>query len=131
MYIFICGSNDILLFECAIDVNKYMYSRAKLLPGYVSCIHAFHKLDNALLRPPVTHYLAEGLDMILMPGLAFTTTGHRMGRGGGFYDRYLSEYRGRHGRLPVLKAIAFKEQICDAVPVDDTDVDIDHVVYER
>ena len=42
----------------------------------------------------------DGLDLILVPGLAFTKTGARCGRGRGYYDTYLARARDIMGRSP-------------------------------
>lgn len=52
------------------------------------------------------------IDLVIVPGLAFTVQGHRIGYGGGFYDRFLSTYSG------VDCALAFEEQIVAALPFD-------------
>ncbi|KAM9765964.1 5-formyltetrahydrofolate cyclo-ligase [Menidia menidia] len=71
-----------------------------------------------------------GLDLMLMPGLGFDLFGRRLGRGKGFYDSYL-ERCSRHPRgKPYTIALAFKEQLCQEIPVDDNDVLIDEVLYE-
>ncbi|KAM8889719.1 5-formyltetrahydrofolate cyclo-ligase [Synchiropus picturatus] len=73
---------------------------------------------------------AGGLDVILMPGLGFDRSGRRLGRGKGFYDTYLERCM-RHPRgKPYTIALAFKEQLCQDVPVDDNDVLIDEILYE-
>lgn len=73
---------------------------------------------------------AGGLDLILMPGLGFDRSGRRLGRGKGFYDTYL-ERCSRHTKgKPYTIALAFKEQLCQEIPVDDNDVLIDEVLYE-
>ncbi|KAJ8398328.1 hypothetical protein AAFF_G00428980 [Aldrovandia affinis] len=71
-----------------------------------------------------------GLDLILMPGLGFDKRGNRLGRGKGFYDTYL-ERCARHPRgKPYTIGLAFNEQMCPQVPVDERDVPIDEVLRE-
>ncbi|KAK7072715.1 hypothetical protein SK128_023044 [Halocaridina rubra] len=69
-----------------------------------------------------------GLDLILIPGLAFTSQGHRMGRGRGYYDTYLSKCQLYEGKKPKTIALAFKEQVRSHVPTDDSDIVIDMVL---
>ncbi|KAI3377196.1 hypothetical protein L3Q82_009109 [Scortum barcoo] len=71
-----------------------------------------------------------GLDLILMPGLGFDRLGKRLGRGKGFYDTYLERCIQHPKGKPYTIALAFKEQLCEEIPVDDNDVLIDEVLYE-
>lgn len=57
------------------------------------------------------------IDAIIVPGIAFDRHGHRLGRGKGFYDRYL-----RGVQRAALIGAAFCEQIVEAVPVEAHDV---------
>jgi 5-formyltetrahydrofolate cyclo-ligase len=61
-----------------------------------------------------------------MPCQAVDRAGNRLGKGGGFYDRFLSLPDMRAERI----AAAFHEQIFDEVPVAATDQPIDKVVTD-
>jgi 5-formyltetrahydrofolate cyclo-ligase len=59
--------------------------------------------------------------VVLVPALAVDRSGHRLGRGGGSYDRALTRVKG--GR-PVL-AVVHDEEVLDAIPVEHHDVSVD------
>lgn len=67
------------------------------------------------------------IDLIVAPGLAFDAHGRRLGRGGGFYDRFLARTRNSAVRV----GIAFDRQIIDDIPTQDHDVMVDIVITER
>jgi 5-formyltetrahydrofolate cyclo-ligase len=69
---------------------------------------------------------APEIDMLLIPGLAFTRTGGRLGRGGGFYDRFLTR---AHPRA-VTVGVCFAVQLLDALPLEAHDHEVDCVVTE-
>ncbi|XP_067327546.1 5-formyltetrahydrofolate cyclo-ligase [Anolis sagrei] len=73
----------------------------------------------------------EGLDLILMPGLGFDKHGNRLGRGKGYYDAYLSRCMQHPKGKPYTIALAFKEQMCDAIPTSENDVKVDEILYEE
>jgi 5-formyltetrahydrofolate cyclo-ligase len=83
------------------------------------------------LRAPAAHpggvaRSASELDAILVPGLGFDTQGHRVGQGGGWYDRVLSE------ASHVLKiGVAFGFQIVADLPREPHDQNMDCVVTEK
>jgi len=67
-----------------------------------------------------------------VPGLAFTRCGQRLGRGKGYYDRYLHRYRQLTGMRPfTTAALAFKQQIFDNIPTFEHDVIVDMVLFEE
>lgn len=70
---------------------------------------------------PFTDYAA--IDVAVIPGMAFDADGHRLGRGRGYYDRFLSS-------VPYIYKIGvcFDFQKVEAVPVEATDVSVDVVV---
>ncbi|XP_047480994.1 5-formyltetrahydrofolate cyclo-ligase-like [Penaeus chinensis] len=69
-----------------------------------------------------------GLDLILVPGLAFSKAGHRMGRGRGYYDTYLAKCRAVQEHPPSTIALAFIEQVLPEIPIEETDVPIDIIL---
>lgn len=64
--------------------------------------------------------------LMIMPGVAFDRENHRVGYGGGFYDRYLE----KHPSLERV-AIAFDFQILSKVPVEPTDIFPQIIVTEK
>lgn len=72
------------------------------------------------------------LDLVLVPGLAFDAQGQRLGRGGGYYDRFLLALAARPAPLSVATiGVAFEVQLIDRVPTRPEDVPVRMVVTER
>lgn len=65
--------------------------------------------------------------LILVPGRAFDRTGCRVGRGGGFYDRYLASV----GAGVHTVGVAYAEQLVPSVPRESWDVAVQVVVTEN
>lgn len=71
---------------------------------------------------------AGGLDLMFVPGVAFTKDGRRLGRGKGYYDVYLAKIFAASIRPPHTVALAFDEQVVEDVPVGEADFLVDRVV---
>lgn len=65
-------------------------------------------------------------DVVVVPGLAFTLTGDRLGQGGGWYDRFLS---GR-SRGATAVGVGFDLQLVDHLPIEEHDERVDAVITE-
>ena len=66
----------------------------------------------------------SGLDLAVVPGVAFTRQGHRLGRGRGYYDRLLSRIS------EVYKiGLCWPFQLVDDLPAEPHDIPMDAVVY--
>lgn len=63
--------------------------------------------------------------LILMPGVAFDRDGHRVGYGGGYYDRWLSEHPGH----PTL-ALCYDFQVVKDIPSEVHDIRVDAVLSD-
>lgn len=66
------------------------------------------------------------VDFILLPGVAFTREGVRLGYGGGFYDKLLAQMSHR----PALVAGAFALQVVQEIPQENTDRKVEWLVTE-
>ena len=71
-----------------------------------------------------TDYAA--IDFIVVPGVAFTAAGARMGRGRGYYDKYLSQ----SGFRGVKAGVCYAHQLVGELPVEPHDVFMDYVVTD-
>jgi 5-formyltetrahydrofolate cyclo-ligase len=65
-------------------------------------------------------------DYVLVPGLAFSRDGHRLGRGGGFYDRLLA---GR-AREATKIGVCFALQLQSEIPRAEHDIIVDAVITD-
>ena len=93
------------------------YDPRRLVPG------AFGILEPG----PDARLCSPGeIDLLLVPGVAFTCGGLRCGRGRGYYDRYLAQTAFRGFRL----GVCFAHQLIDALPAEAHDVTMDCVVSD-
>ncbi len=88
----------------------------ELSPGYIGILEPIGK-------PEV--FPTSGIDLAVIPGIAFDERGHRLGRGGAFFDRLL-----KHVECPKI-ALGFDFQIIDSIPTLPHDVPIDVVITEK
>ena len=108
------------------ELRRYT-SPADLVEG------AFHIMEPA--GEPFTDYAQ--IDVALVPGMAFDAAGHRLGRGKGYYDRFLSEHlvprtdlqspSTRH-HPPRMIGVCFPFQRVAEVPSEDHDVMMNEVI---
>ncbi|MDO5443406.1 MAG: 5-formyltetrahydrofolate cyclo-ligase [Bacteroidia bacterium] len=91
------------------------YTPAKLRPGYRGIMEPS---DEAETVSP------SDVDLAIIPGMAFDAAGHRMGRGGGFYDRLIPQLH-----CPLV-GICFSCQIVPSIPLEPFDLPVDIVISE-
>ena len=66
----------------------------------------------------------DGTGLVLMPGLAFDRAGHRIGYGGGFYDKFLA----REPHHPTV-ALCYDFQVMDRLETEEFDIPVDLVIW--
>lgn len=110
------AGKTLLLPRCQGD--RYMTARQisdiqELIPGSYGILEP--DINAKILSP-------EKIDLILVPGLAFDPNGHRLGRGKGYYDRFLRETQG--------KTIGICSCLLPEIPVEEHDITMDAVATE-
>lgn len=97
-----------------------------------SLINSFDELEIGfynILTPKkefIKYIDPNDIDLIIVPGLGFDRKGYRVGFGGGYYDRFLSDLK------HITKiSIAFDFQILDNVPKESFDIPVDYIFTEK
>ncbi len=103
----------------AVDGDSMALFEASTLPSLPGAF--------GIAEPPRDRPVLLGeLDALLIPGLGFTRDGHRLGRGGGFYDKLLA-----HVGFPTLRiGLCYGWQILPTLPVVGHDVAMTHLATE-
>ena len=95
----------------------------------INTLNFEHRTTAYGIREPAAPAFTSihAVDLILVPGLGFDTQAHRLGRGGGYYDRFLS--------LPDMQAMrcgfAFETQVYEPLPVEPHDIQMNLLVTEK
>lgn len=90
----------------------------------ISSLKDLEKGSFSILEPKENCADTSDLDVILVPSIAMTRNGQRLGYGYGYYDRYLA-----HRRSKTI-ALTYSGQIVKTIPATQQDVKIDYVVTE-
>ncbi|MEN1934778.1 5-formyltetrahydrofolate cyclo-ligase [Paenibacillus sp. 102] len=81
------------------------------------------------LREPIPALTVEveanEIELLFVPGVAYTRRGERIGYGGGYYDRYLAEYEGK------TLSLAFDFQIVSYIPTEPFDQNVQKIITEK
>eukprot|EP00879_Flechtneria_rotunda_P011934 GHRR01012465.1.p1 GENE.GHRR01012465.1~~GHRR01012465.1.p1 ORF type:complete len:205 (+),score=56.37 GHRR01012465.1:532-1146(+) len=114
--------------------------QSNMLLVHIEDLDDLHPVPPFGILEPKKHYadgrtrqhalqVSYGLDLLLMPGLGFNMHGARLGRGGGYYDKLVSQLQSRareHGwQQPHLVALAFREQLVEQIPMGPQDRRVD------
>lgn len=105
-----CGKDGIMTFHIVNDLGQLNDS-----------LYGISEPDISLPYPKITDRT-----VCIVPGLAFTEIGERLGYGGGYYDRFLSEY-------PEIYTIALEYEKCiaDNLPTETHDIKIKSIITEE
>jgi 5-formyltetrahydrofolate cyclo-ligase len=110
-------------------VPKVSWDQRRMLPVEISSLQAGLTVTGPGVREPVAGkpVPVEFIDLVILPGLGFTEKGHRIGRGMGFYDRFLAQ----SDFLGLSCGLCFQEQIVPELPVLDHDMPLSMLVSDQ
>lgn len=75
---------------------------------------------------PFREYDSQWIELLLVPGIAFSPkTGHRLGYGKGYFDRFLKKFKG------LKVGLCFEAQLTDEIPSEPDDVAMDALITEK
>jgi len=115
--------------DSEVDITNDLIGYKQLITSYLVssdielCLYKEPFIKNALnILEPENPIKIKEVDVFLVPGVAFTASGKRLGRGGGYYDKLLSKYP------DTLKiGITFNERIMQDLPTESHDISMDYV----
>jgi 5-formyltetrahydrofolate cyclo-ligase len=110
-------------------VPKVSWDQRRMLPTEITSLHGHVTTAGTGVREPVDGkpMPLDMIDLVIVPGLGFTSSGYRIGRGMGFYDRFLAQ----GDFIGVSCGLAFEEQVVQSVPVLDHDMPLSMLVTDR
>ena len=110
-------------------VPKVSWDQRRMLPVEISSLADPTTLTGPGIREPIggKPVPTDFIDLVVVPGLGFSANGYRIGRGMGFYDRFLAQPE----FIGVSCGLAFDEQIVEALPVLDHDIPLGMLVTDR
>ncbi len=86
----------------------------------------FKKGSFSVLEPQEGEFLNKTkIDVVIVPGIAFSPKGGRVGFGKGCYDMFLV------GMDAVKVGLCYEFQLCEDIPLDEHDVKMDYIVTEK
>ncbi|WP_346190292.1 5-formyltetrahydrofolate cyclo-ligase [Bacillus massilinigeriensis] len=111
-----------------VAVPKCIPSTKTMVFRRLDTFDALEKVYFGLWEPIVSETMeiaSTEIDLMIVPGLAYTPEGFRLGFGGGYYDRYLDQFEGE------TVSLSFAIQVLPEVPLEHHDLKIGRIITER
>lgn len=108
---------------------RVTWDQRRMIPVEIQSIVSGVESGFMGIREPAAGlpYPVADIDLVIVPGLGFDEQGNRLGRGRGFYDRFLS-----HPELhAVACGLALEDQLVEPIPVGPSDVQVDMLVTDQ
>jgi 5-formyltetrahydrofolate cyclo-ligase len=113
----------------AVSVPKISWQQRRMIAVEINSLETGFSTSAAGLRNPTTGVPVpfEEINLVVTPALGFDREGHRLGRGGSYYDRFFTDEKFKASKC----GLAFTEQVVDSIPVDSMDVPVDFLVTDE
>ena len=111
-----------------VAVPKISWQQRHMIAVEITSLDTGFSEDRGGLKNPTTGVPmpVEEIDLVVTPGLGFDAKGNRLGRAGGYYDRF---FKSEH--LTAKKCgFGFSQQIVDSIPVEEHDKRVDFLVTD-
>ena len=72
-------------------------------------------------------FAPKNLDVVIVPGVAFSKNGYRIGYGGGYYDRFLTRLKDE----TLTIGINYDEMVFNSIPTDEHDLAVDMIITDK
>jgi 5-formyltetrahydrofolate cyclo-ligase len=110
-------------------VPKVSWDQRRMLPVEINSLQTRMTTTGPGVREPVggQPIPLNLIDLVIVPGMGFTANGHRIGRGMGFYDRFLAQ----SDFIGVSCGLGFEEQVVLELPVLDHDMPLSMLCTDR
>ena len=96
----------------------------RLINSYDNLEKVYFDLQEPIIKETVS-IKKDDIDLQIVPGVVYASNGYRIGFGGGYYDRYLIDYKGD------MVSLAFEKQTGQAVPFEAHDIPVQKIFTEN
>ncbi|MCR2820396.1 5-formyltetrahydrofolate cyclo-ligase [Lederbergia panacisoli] len=77
------------------------------------------------IEAETTKFNHRDIELLIVPGLVFNRKGYRIGFGGGYYDRFLTDFSG------ATVSLCFSIQLLDNIPMENHDIPVKKIITEN
>lgn len=115
-----CFKNNI-----GVVLPKVVKEKREIIPCQISSLAQLKEGEYGILEPFEFEIIdKEKIDVVIVPGVAFSRDGYRLGYGAGYYDKFLKDYDGKK------IGICYSFQLLDNVYQEKHDIRMDYIVTE-
>ncbi|MFO3688311.1 5-formyltetrahydrofolate cyclo-ligase [Staphylococcus felis] len=116
------------IIKCALDLHKSVYVPKTNYQHKTMDFQKLTSLNQIGVDEKGIRYVNQNsiinnhLDLVIVPGVAFSENGYRIGYGGGFFDRYLAAFK------PETLSLLYDIQLCENLPIDEYDYPVSELI---